>query len=159
MEITIRPAKARDYDELCQVIEQVDRLHRENLPHLFQQPAGPVRDPDYLLGVLVDPDHGLFVAEAGGRITGFVHAIIRDTPAIPIVVPRRLAIVDNLCVREGVRRAGIGQALMQRAQTWAQAQGAGEIELTVYEFNEPAIAFYQSLGYKTVSRRMTFPLV
>jgi ribosomal protein S18 acetylase RimI-like enzyme len=48
---------------------------------------------------------------------------------------------------------------MRRAQTWARAQGAGEIELTVYEFNEPAIAFYQSLGYKTVSRRMTFPLV
>ena len=158
MEITIRPATAPDYEELCQVIDQADKLHRDNLPHLFQKPAGPVRDPDYLLSVMEDPDHGLFVAEAGGRIAGYVHAILREMPAIPIVVPRRLVIVDNLCVREKVRRAGIGRALMSRAHVWARAHGASEIELTVYEFNEAAIAFYQGLGYKTVSRRMALPL-
>jgi ribosomal protein S18 acetylase RimI-like enzyme len=158
MEITIRPATAADLQELCQVIDVADRLHRENLPHLFQQPEGPVRDREYLLGVLADPDHGLFVAEAGGQIAGYVHVIIRETPAIPIVVPRRLGVVDNLCIREGMRRAGIGQALMRRGQQWAHAQGASEMELTVYEFNEPAIAFYQNLGYEAVSRRMTLPL-
>jgi ribosomal protein S18 acetylase RimI-like enzyme len=158
MGISIRPATALDYEELCQVIDQADALHRDNLPHLFQQPVGPVRDPVYLLSVMEDPDHGLFVAEAGGQIAGYVHVIIRETPAIPIVVPRRLGVVDNLCVRDGMRRAGIGRALMHRGQQWAHAQGATEMELAVYEFNEPAIAFYQSLGYESVSRRMTLPL-
>lgn len=158
MEISIRAVTARDYDELCQVIDQADKLHRDNLPHLFRRAAGPVRDPGYFLGLLQDADHGLFVAEAGGQIAGYVHVVVRNTPDIPIVVPRRLALVENICVREGVRRTGIGRALMNRAQTWARAQGASEIELTVYEFNEPARAFYQGLGYETVSRRMSILL-
>jgi ribosomal protein S18 acetylase RimI-like enzyme len=44
---------------------------------------------------------------------------------------------------------------MDRVYRWARAQGAVEVELTVYEFNEPAIAFYTSLGYETSSRRMS----
>jgi ribosomal protein S18 acetylase RimI-like enzyme len=159
MEISIRPAIAWDYEALCQVIDEADGLHREKLPHLFQKPAGPVRDREYLLGVMEDPDQGLFVAETGDKIAGYVHAILRETPAIPIVVPRRLAIVDSLCVRKGMRRAGIGRALMRYAQKWARAQGVSEMELTVYEFNEAAITFYQGLGYESVSRRMTLPLV
>jgi ribosomal protein S18 acetylase RimI-like enzyme len=158
MEIIVRPATALDYEELCQVIEQADRLHRENLPHLFRQPQGPVRDREYFLGLLEDADHGLFAAEVEGQIMGYVHIVVRETPAIPIVVPRRLAVVDNLCVRERVRRAGIGRALMHRAQRWACAQGVSEIELTVYEFNELAIAFYHSLGFETVNRRMSLRL-
>jgi ribosomal protein S18 acetylase RimI-like enzyme len=158
MEITIRPVTALDYEEMCQVIDQADKLHRDNLPHLFRRSAGPVRERGYFLGLLEDADHGLFAAETEGQIVGYVHIVVRETPAIPIVVPRRLAIVDSLSVRQEVRRMGIGHALMSRAQRWARAQGATEIELTVYEFNEPAVAFYQSLGYETVSRRMTLPL-
>ena len=80
---------------------------------------------------------------------------MRETPPLPILVPRRVAIVENLAVRSDLRRAGIGQALMDRVYRWARAQGAVEVELTVYEFNEPAIAFYTSLGYETSSRRMS----
>ena len=86
---------------------------------------------------------------------GFVQITIRDTPPIPLLVPRRVAAVENLAVREDLRRAGIGRALMRRAQRWAEELGAAEIELNVYEFNQAAIDFYHSLGYATSSRRMS----
>ena len=154
MEITIRPATAQDYDDLCRIIDQVDALHREKVPHVFRKPDGPVRERAYILGLLADRDHGLFVAEVEGQVAGFVHVTVWDTPPIPILVPRRLAIVDNLVVSRDHRRLGIGRALMQEAQRWAIEQGAAEIELNVFEFNEPAIAFYRSLGYETLRRRM-----
>jgi ribosomal protein S18 acetylase RimI-like enzyme len=154
MEITIRPATAQDYDDLCRIIDQVDALHREKVPHVFRKPDGPVRERAYILGLLADRDHGLFVAEVEGQVAGFVHVTVWDTPPIPILVPRRLAIVDNLVVSRDHRRLGIGRALMQEAQRWAIEQGAAEIELNVFEFNEPAMAFYQSLGYETLRRRM-----
>jgi ribosomal protein S18 acetylase RimI-like enzyme len=154
MEITVRPATAQDYDDLCRIIDQVDALHRENLPHIFQKPEGPAREQTYILGLLADEDHGLFVAEVRGHVAGFVHAVIRDMPPIPILVPRRVAVVDNIAVQQGLRRAGIGRALMHRAQQWARERGATEVELNVYEFNKPATAFYRSLGYETFSRRM-----
>ena len=97
---------------------------------------------------------GLFVAHAEGEILGFVQVSIHATLPFPILVPRRVALVENLAVREGFRRAGIGRALMDRAQRWAEEKGADDIELTVYEFNQVAILFYQSLGYSTSSHRM-----
>jgi GNAT superfamily N-acetyltransferase len=155
MGITVREAKADDYDELCQIIDQVDGLHREHLPDIFCRPPGPVREQAYILDLIADEEVGLFVAEVDGQLAGLVHVVVRETPPVPILVPRRVAIVDNLVVRGDLRRAGVGRALMDRAHRWARAQGASEAELTVYEFNEPAIAFYMSLGYETSSRRMT----
>jgi ribosomal protein S18 acetylase RimI-like enzyme len=154
MEMTIRRATAQDYEALCEIIEEVDALHREALPHIFRESGGPARDRIYMLGLLADEDHGLFVAEIEGQAAGYVHVTVRDAPPIPILVPRRVALVDNLVVKEAYRRSGLGRALMGRAERWAQARGAADVELTVYDFNEAAIAFYESLGYEAFSRRM-----
>ncbi len=69
-------------------------------------------------------------------------------------MPRRRAFVDSLAVGQEFRRHGIGRALMDQAHAWAIAKGAADVELNVYEFNQPALAFYQALGYETSTRRM-----
>lgn len=158
MVIEIREATSEDYDDLCVVIDQVDTLHCENLGQIFQKPRGPIRDKAYILSLIEDEDTGLFVAEVSGEVTGFVHIAICESPPISIFVPRRYAVVENLAVSQGFRQAGVGRALMERAHQWASAQEATEIELTVYEFNETAIDFYQSLGYETQSRHMYRPV-
>ena len=66
MRFSIRTATERDIDALNQIIGHVDALHREHLPHIFQQPDGPARDREYMLGVLADESCGFFVAEAQG---------------------------------------------------------------------------------------------
>ncbi|MBN1137717.1 MAG: hypothetical protein JXM73_14110 [Anaerolineae bacterium] len=38
MEINIRQATAQDYEALCAIIDDVDSLHRDHLPHIFQKP-------------------------------------------------------------------------------------------------------------------------
>jgi ribosomal protein S18 acetylase RimI-like enzyme len=43
---------------------------------------------------------------------------------------------------------------MDQAHEWAIAKGAVDIELNVFEFNQPALAFYRALGYETSTRRM-----
>jgi len=155
VDYAIRSATPGDYDALCEIIEEVDALHRRELPHLFQRPPGPIRDRAYILELIGDENVGFFVAEAQGQLAGFVTAIVRDATPIPILTPRRFALVDNLAVRKVQRRAGIGRALMLQVHNWARDRGATSIELTVYEFNEIAHSFYQSLDYETESRRMT----
>ncbi len=155
MDIVVREARADDYDDLCQIIDQVDALHREHLPHIFCRPPGPARERGYVLDLIADQEVGLFVAEVDGQLAGLVHVVVREPPPVPVLVLRRVAIVDNLAVRDTLLRAGVGRALMDRAHRWACARGVAEVELTVYEFNEPAIAFYTSLGYGTSSRRMS----
>lgn len=158
MAIEIRAATPEDYDDLCALCNQVDALHRDNLPHLYQSPRGPAREEDYILGLIADKEVGLFVAESAGVVVGFVNVTVCDSPPVPIFVPRRYAAVDNLVVDPRFQRAGIGRALMEQVHRWAAAQGASEVELTVYGFNEAALAFYESLGYTHVSSRMSKPL-
>jgi ribosomal protein S18 acetylase RimI-like enzyme len=154
MEITIRPAVAQDYDELCQLMGEVDALHRDHLPHIFRRPGGPAREQAYIRGLISNREAGLLVAEVDGQLVGFVSLVLRDAPPIPIFVPRKLAVVDSLAVRVDHRRAGIGRALMEESERWAAAHHARTIELNVYEFNRSAIAFYKALGYRSLSRRL-----
>jgi ribosomal protein S18 acetylase RimI-like enzyme len=151
----IREAVPSDYEDLCVLFDQVDALHRAHLPWIFQQPAGPARDEAYVHHLIADPSAGLFVAQVEDRLAGLVCVMLREPPEIPLFVPRRYAVVEDLVVQAAFRRAGIGRALMEHAQRWAVAQGTGSIELGVWEFNQDAIEFYRALGYDTVSRRMS----
>jgi len=155
MELHIREAVASDYDSLCVLFEETDALHRENLPHIFQKPEGPVRDEEYILGLISDKNAALFIAQIGREPVGAICVIVKESPAVPIFVPRRYAVIDNLVVKGSVRRRGIGRALMKRAERWVRAQGMESIELNVWEFNQDAIEFYRKVGYETASRKMS----
>jgi len=155
MEISVRKATADDYNSLCKLFDEIDALHRDHLPHLFQKPGGVAREQDYYLGLIADENVALLVAEADEKLVGFGHTIVRDTPVFPVFVPRRYAIVEGIVVKSGFQNHGIGRILMDKMQEWATTKGATSIELNVYEFNETAISFYERLGYQTLSRKMS----
>lgn len=155
MEMIYRRATTEDYDHLCELFDELDALHRHNLPHLFQKPGGAALERDYFLAMIDDEDVALFVAELGKELVGFVHAMLRHAPDMLVFVPRRYAVVDSIVVKSGFQNRGVGTKLMDTMQKWAIEQGATSIELNVYEFNETAISFYEGLGYRTLSRKMS----
>jgi ribosomal protein S18 acetylase RimI-like enzyme len=136
-------------------LDEVDQLHRQRLPYIYRQPVGPVREWDYFAGLLADENVGIFLAELAGEPVGFIHVMTAQTRELPLLVPRRFAVIDNLVVTEHARRLGIGSLLMEQAELWAQEHGLTTIELTVYEFNQGAIALYERTGYETLFRRMS----
>jgi diamine N-acetyltransferase len=151
---SIRPATIDDYDRVALVFDEIDRLHRQALPHIFRATAGPALDRTYFDSVLADPEAAWLVAEHDSEILGFTMVRILQAPDRPALVPRRFAEVDMLVVRADHRRAGVGRALMQHAADWATAHGLREIQLNVWEFNRGAIAFYKELGYVAERRTM-----
>jgi ribosomal protein S18 acetylase RimI-like enzyme len=155
MEISVRQATANDYNSLCELFDEGDSLHRDNLPHIFQKPNGAAREQDYYFGLIADENVALLVAEANEKLVGVVHAIVKNPPALPVFVPRRYAIVESIIVKSAFQNHGIGRSLMDKMQEWAIARGVTSIELNVYEFNETAISFYERLGYQTFSRKMS----
>jgi len=154
METHIRKAIANDYNNLCELFNEIDALHRVNLPHIFQKPNGPAREKDYYLMLLADGNVGLFVVEMDDQLIGFVHVLLRDTPDLPVIVPQHYAVIDGIAVKSEFQNHGIGKMLMETAREWASANGAVFIELNVYEFNKNAISFYERLGYQITSRKM-----
>jgi ribosomal protein S18 acetylase RimI-like enzyme len=155
----IRPATMADRAALTELFGMGDEHHREALSGRFRLPQGPVRDDGLLADWLNHSDGAILLAEADGRAVGLLHVWLRRTPDIPILVPRRYAEIDNIAVDAAYRGRGIGRALMEAAERWALERGASEDELTVWEFNHGAFAFYKELGYATISRRMARPLI
>jgi diamine N-acetyltransferase len=154
MRVAVRAATIQDYDALCEIIAEVDALHVAPYPDMFRLAPGPARERAYVEALLADESVGLFVAEVDGKAVGLIHLIAREVPQHPLLVPRRYVAIEDISVRAGYRRAGIGRTLMAHAEDWARARGIPSIELNVYEFNDGARAFYEELGYRTLSRRM-----
>jgi GNAT superfamily N-acetyltransferase len=156
---TIRLATLGDIEGIAQIFLEVDELHIQNLPHVYQRPNGlqTIRE-DYLTDMLASPDNRLLIAEMGGEPIGAVLAILREAAPSPLYVPRRFVVVDTLCVRRAFQRLGVGRALMEAVHVWGKEKGACAVELTVWEFNAGALAFYQKLGYRTANRRMWIDL-
>jgi shikimate dehydrogenase len=150
----IRAASASDLAALEALFDEVDALHRDRLPDRYRAPDGPARSRDHLAAIVDSNDRDFLVAETAGDVLGVVQVELRDAPAIPIYVPRRIALVDVLVVAARARRRGVGRALMTAATAWSRERGARELELTVYAINEEAIAFYRALGYDVLSYRL-----
>lgn len=144
--LTIRPGTMDDYDEICRLMAQIDKLHRDEFPQFFRE-AVPSRERDFLESFVVDEERDIFVAEQDGKLSGAIMVEVRFVRNMPILRPRTYVMIDTLIVDEEARSTGIGQALMRAAHEWGNARGISEFQLKVYAFNERAIQFYQKLGY------------
>jgi len=152
--VTIRHAVAADLDAIAALLEEVDELHRTALPWLFRRLDG-AEQTAFRDAFVSKSDHAAFLAVApDGTFAGVLFAFVRPPPRAPIVQPAVVAELDALAVRTAFRRRGIGKQLVQAALAWANLAGASRIELGVFDFNEPARAFWASLGFQVLSYRM-----
>jgi ribosomal protein S18 acetylase RimI-like enzyme len=154
MESELRAATQEDYEAVCALLAEVDRIHAEVLPELFRPVEGPGRSREWFAAILADEHAALFVAEQQGTLLGLIRCLVRTTPALPMIVPRRFVQIEDLVVDEPFRHQGVGQALLEQAHQWACEQGIAEVELGVWEFNASARTLYEHLGYQTTRRVM-----
>lgn len=148
MSPTIRPAVPDDVPALCPLFELLDEMHRLERPDLFQVPDGPRRDPADVLAWIAGPDSTVLVADGGGDgLLGLATLFTRTVQAGGVKRARRFVELDNLVVHPGARRRGIARRLLDASRAWAQAQGVGTLEVSVWTFNRDAVAFYQAAGF------------
>lgn len=150
----IREAHSQDLEGVSEIFSLTHALHRQAHPEIFQEAGDPNDIKDYLLTGIQTDDAVIFVAEANGEIIGAILAILRQPAEISVLVQRTYASIENLVVAEAYRQQGVAQSLMNQVVLWAQARGLKEIQLTVWDFNQPAITFYEKLGYEMLHHRM-----
>jgi len=155
MKITMRLATIDDFDVICDLLEQVDRWHRERYPRFFR-PANPARPRDMLSEWMANTEQAIALAVQGEKVVGLIQIAIREVPDLHILQPRRYMLIDTIVVHEDHRKQGIGKILMTYAHDWARKQTVYEFQLGVYISNESAVRFYESLGYTATSQRMVY---
>ena len=106
-------------------------------------PVPPGEMATRLAALLACPDHALFGAEdEAGELAGWVHICARL-----LLIDPPSAFVEGVVVSPGVRRRGVGRALMAAAEEWARGRGLGVVRLRSAATRGEAHAFYRALGY------------
>lgn len=152
--VRVRPATNDDYDALCPLFAELDRFHRLARPDFFQAAPEPVRSRDFIATLTAGPGTAILVAGQPGQLSGLAIVRVHEMAGLPIVIPRRMVIVDAIVVAEAWRRRGVGRAILDGTRDWAQKNNAAYVEIAVHEFNQGAIRFYEALGYRTSTRRL-----
>jgi ribosomal protein S18 acetylase RimI-like enzyme len=89
-----------------------------------------------------------------GELAGFAQAEIMTRLESPFAYPYRYIHIPQLSVHPAFRRMGIAKALVAAIENFAAKEAISRIDLTVWDFNEEAIAFYQAAGFRTDMLRM-----
>ena len=152
--MTIRTAQERDIPALLNLLGQVLELHAAIRPDIFV-PGTTKYSPRELSDLLGRRDAPIWVAVDGAdRVLGYAFCQLRRQPFSNNMVPFSSIFVDDLCVDQQARGRGVGKALFQYVKEQAKAMGCYEVTLNVWEGNDAARAFYDSLGMRPKETQM-----
>ena len=151
--IRVRLASLRDYEEMCALFDQLDELHRQARPEMFQPFPLPARTREQIAGWMAQPDSTVLVAQSDDGVVGLVVLLTRAPSGFAGAVPRKVVEVDNLVVRADQRGRRIGRRLLAAAVEWSRQRRATHVEVAVHDFNRDARRFYESFGFRRFPAR------
>lgn len=151
----VRFAKQEDLERVNELRKQVHAVHAVGRPDIFRENFNEELR-DHVVDYLNDEDKLLIVAERDGVICGFACVTLFDRPQTLTNRERKFYGVEEFGVDKAMRRQGIGRELFDYIKTDAKVRDFERIELNMWEFNEGALKFYESVGFKTYRRHMEF---
>lgn len=145
--ISYRRATIDDILTVCELGQILNMVHHSARPDIYANATAEfARDKSHWLASLTGEDRAMFLAEHGGTAIGFITVQVMR-PTSPLLQPSIFGRIGSIAVLEQLRGHGVGRALMRLAEEWARKNGAGDMRLTVWAFNEQAVGLYQELGY------------
>lgn len=151
--MNIRLAMESELPRVNELRAQVSELHAAARPDIFR-PGFPSFLASYLYEIYADERRHILVAEREGEIVAFACLAEIEMPEKPHKPARRFIEVDEFGVDENCRRQGVGRAFFEGIRAFARERGYDRIELNMWEFNENALKFYESIGFSTYRRYM-----
>jgi len=135
----IRPARPGDVDAIHRLVRELAEYERS-----LDQVRATAAD---LSAALFCAEPALFahVAESEGGVAGFALWFVNFSTW----TGRHGIYLEDLYVTPRLRRAGVGAALMAELARVCVERGYTRLEWAALDWNEPALAFYRSLGAVT----------
>lgn len=138
-ELRLRPAEARDAEAVAELAAQ---LGYERTPEQIRE---------WLEAAGARGGQAVFVAELAGEVVGWIEVALEHR-----LQSETFGLIGGLVVKDGLRGAGIGRRLCERAEQWSAEQGAKKIRVTSRSTREGAHRFYLRDGYQQVKVSMVF---
>lgn len=151
----VRLATKEDIERVNELRKQVNDVHTNGRPDMFR-PGFAQEIQDLAYHMIEDENSDILVVVRDGVICGFACVGYVERPLSPYMLGRRFYHVDEFGVDEAFRRQGVATELFEFIKQEAKEKGFERIELDVWEFNEGAIKFYESVGFLTLRKYLEF---
>ena len=154
--VRYRRASAADLEAIIELWSGMMAEHSREDPRIRLTAEAPAAYRAYAASHIDQEDSMLEVAEADGRIVGFMLLMISRN--LPVFRPSLYGYLSDLAVAPRWRRRGIGRDLVRRGAEWLRRRDIHTIQLQYYEFNRRAGSFWRALGFRPYYTRMWLDL-
>ncbi len=151
----IRPLQTGDYEKAQDLLAQIQITHSQGRPDIFRGPDMVM--PEFIFNMAQEaPEKLSVVAEnEDGKLVGLCMVSLQENkPDNFVMVARKFAMVDTMCVSPDCRRQGIAEQLLTYVKNRAAELELDAVELKVAAFNAPAQALYKKLGFTPQNYQM-----
>ncbi len=153
----IRRAGIKDIDGILALLSEVLEVHAKIRPDLFISGKTKYERAE-LESLLLNDKRPVYVSENEGSIEGYCFCIVKEPENVPCMYPRKTLYIDDLCVDENKRGRHIGKKLYEYVLGEAKKIGCYNVTLNVWEGNDSARKFYDSMGLKPKKTEMEIVL-
>ncbi len=145
--MNIRRAKDSDLKEINELLAQVDLVHHIIRPDLFN--IGNKYTDEQVLEIIKNEKTPVFVAvDENDKTMGYAFCMFKQHLTEEFLTDIKTLYIDDLCVYEHLRGQHVGRALYDYVCNFAKENGCYNITLNVWEGNDSAKRFYESVGMK-----------
>ena len=145
--MNIRRAKDSDLKEINELLAQVDLVHHLIRPDLFN--IGNKYTDEQVLEIIKNDETPVFVAvDENDKAMGYAFCMFKQHLTEEFLTDIKTLYIDDLCVYEHLRGQHVGRALYDYVCNFAKENGCYNITLNVWEGNDGAKHFYESVGMK-----------
>jgi GNAT superfamily N-acetyltransferase len=148
-EVLIRPAQNGDDEAILGLLRELAVYER--LEHRFRLTLECIARDFFCSPPAVGCDLAFFDAQPAGIVTWY--------PTYSSFAGSRNIYVEDFYVRADMRRHGVGRALLRNLAKRAVQSGVSRLEWSVLKWNQPAIAFYESVRAERVDDWHIYRLV
>ena len=142
----IRRAENKDIERILELLVQVNMVHHNGRPDLFNGPATKYTAEE-LMKIFEDDSTPVFVYEdENHKVQGHAFCIMKQALNDNILTDIKTLYIDDICVNENARGHHIGKSLYDYVTDYARKAGCYNVTLNVWTSNESAMKFYESLG-------------
>lgn len=148
----IRLMKKEDIDDVSELLRQVNLVHHLIRPDIFKKNNKYTKSE--LEELINNKEYHIFVYEENDKVIG--HAFCEDiiVENSNLLVSHKTLYIDDICVDENNRKKGIARQLYLYVKSFAKENGYYNINLNVWENNDDAKRFYDSMGLKPLKVTM-----
>jgi GNAT superfamily N-acetyltransferase len=151
--LIIRYAEKEELESVNKIRKQVNEVHVIGRSDVFREDGWQFIEP-FIYKRFDEDNSNVIVADIDGEIVGFAVIQYIEKTESPFGKERKYLHIEEFGVDEKHRRKGIATAIINFVKEDAKKHGFIRIELDMWEFNDGAMAFYESAGFNTFRRYM-----